>query len=395
MKIFVSGIWDYTEGSLGAQALSDGLLTEVRKTFPNAQIYCPKQVFSKYFPEKILHNKLLTKLFKKQITAYFKSLYKRIAAENVKLIASANLVIISGDGIVTDIFPHSTLQLATEIELASDYGVRCISLNQSANFVRKGFVDYLFQRSFMRYPIQLREEDSFQFVKSMPNPHNVYIERGIDSAFLTKPLSQSEINYYDKELINPIYQAYGLSEKEYICISVRANRPKSQNINLKYWAEFFRHVQATAKKKLLYLSSANHLDKVNGIKLANAIDNLVIVNEFDDYGKYNYRVIERMIQKSAFSISDRYHQNVFSLLTNTPLISFEANTNKTQGLIDTMGYRGEILELPDEQNIVDLKRKFDFAWGNKDILDFSIVKKNIHEKNTYRQFLLNAQQTSI
>ena len=383
-------MWNYTEGSLGAQALSDGLLTEVRATFPDAQIYCPKQIFSRYLPEKILHSRLFTKFFKRHIFNYFKKLYIRIAVENVKHIASADLVIISGDGIVTDIFPHSTLQLATEIDIANDYNIKCLSLNQSANFVRGGFVDYLFQKSFMRYPVQLREEDSFKFVKSMPNPKNVHIERGIDSAFLTKPLGCSETNFYDKELIEPIYQAYNILEKEYICVSVRANRPKSQDINLEIWAEFFEYVQVSTKMKLLYLSSANHLDKINGIKISKIFSNLVVVNEFDDYGKYNYRVIERIIQKSAFSISDRYHQNVFSLLTNTPFIGFEANTSKTQGLIDTMGYKGEIFELPNKQNIDDLKSKFDVSWENKDTVDFNVVEKNILKKNTYKKFLLDA-----
>lgn len=74
----------------------------------------------------------------------------------------------------------------------------------------------------------------------------------------------------------------------------------------------------------------------------------------------------------------------------TPLIAFEANTIRTQGLINTMGYQGEIFPLPNNNNVELLCDKFDSAFYDLGEINFKAVKLNIKKKNTYRAFLRDA-----
>lgn len=42
-------------------------------------------------------------------------------------------------------------------------------------------------------------------------------------------------------------------------------------------------------------------------------------------------------------ITDRYHATIFDLLGRTPVVPIDANTFKTRGLIDLLGYPREVL----------------------------------------------------
>jgi polysaccharide pyruvyl transferase WcaK-like protein len=227
--------------------------------------------------------------------------------------------------------------------------------------------------------------ESYLRIKRYSNNDSI-VNLSIDSAFLTKNISKNESLHYKEFLLSNLFNKYDLKEDEFIIVGIRGNRPPGQTISIKHWAEFLQNVEKITSKKIVFVSTTMLLDYPIALKIKKIFNNLIVIDEILDYGKYNYRVIEYFISLSYLSISDRYHQNVFSLLMGTPLIAFEGNTSKTQGLIDTMGYEGEIYNLPDKNNIDRLLTSLSKDLENLNNINFNSVKKNIVEKNTYSEF---------
>jgi polysaccharide pyruvyl transferase WcaK-like protein len=384
-KIYISGIWNYTQTSLGGQALSDGIVNIVEENFTSSNIHLGNMISFFRGADRILNILCKYEILFKYIFKFYSYIYKKRYIHQVDKIKESDLLIINGDGVVADIFPKDSLQFAIEIKIALDNGIEFVSMNQSINVKNGSFVDYLVKKYFLQGNISLREVESYLRIKRYSNNDSI-VNLSIDSAFLTKNISKNESLHYKEFLLSNLFNKYDLKENEFIIVGIRGNRPPGQTISIKHWAEFLQNVEKITSKKIVFVSTTMLLDYPIALKIKKIFNNLIVIDEILDYGKYNYRVIEYFISLSYLSISDRYHQNVFSLLMGTPLIAFEGNTSKTQGLIDTMGYDGEIYNLPDKNNIDRLLTSLSKDLENLNNINFNSVKKNIVDKNTYSEF---------
>jgi polysaccharide pyruvyl transferase WcaK-like protein len=384
-KIYISGIWNYTQTSLGGQALSDGIVNIVEENFTSSNIHLGNMISFFRGADRILNILCKYEILFKYIFKFYSYIYKKRYIHQVDKIKESDLLIINGDGVVADIFPKDSLQFAIEIKIALDNGIEFVSMNQSINVKNGSFVDCLVKKYFLQGNISLREVESYLRIKRYSNNDSI-VNLSIDSAFLTKNISKNESLHYKEFLLSNLFNKYDLKEDEFIIVGIRGNRPPGQTISIKHWAEFLQNVEKITSKKIVFVSTTMLLDYPIALKIKKIFNNLIVIDEILDYGKYNYRVIEYFISLSYLSISDRYHQNVFSLLMGTPLIAFEGNTSKTQGLIDTMGYEGEIYNLPDKNNIDRLLTSLSKDLENLNNINFNSVKKNIVEKNTYSEF---------
>ncbi len=384
-KIYISGIWNYTQTSLGGQALSDGIVNIVEENFTSSNIHLGNMISFFRGADRILNILCKYEILFKYIFKFYFYIYKKRYIHQVDKIKESDLLIINGDGVVADIFPKDSLQFAIEIKIALDNGIEFVSMNQSINVKNGSFVDCLVKKYFLQGNISLREVESYLRIKRYSNNDSI-VNLSIDSAFLTKNISKNESLHYKEFLLSNLFNKYDLKEDEFIIVGIRGNRPPGQTISIKHWAEFLQNVEKITSKKIVFVSTTMLLDYPIALKIKKIFNNLIVIDEILDYGKYNYRVIEYFISLSYLSISDRYHQNVFSLLMGTPLIAFEGNTSKTQGLTDTMGYEGEIYNLPDKNNIDRLLTSLSKDLENLNNINFNSVKKNIVEKNTYSEF---------
>jgi polysaccharide pyruvyl transferase WcaK-like protein len=346
MAIVVSGLWDYRISSLGAQALSAGLRHKVEQTFPGQplQVLYNDDLFKGYGSVLGLVRRI--PLLYPPVFHLFYKLYRRLHAERVATIAAADLLVVSGDGVVADLFTPHTVMLAFDIRAAAEAGTRLVSLNQSINITRRSLAAYCVRHYFMTHPISVREAKSQALLGELFGRTDVPVH--IDAAFLVRPLDEHEDAGFARELAD-LKQRHGFDD--YVLVGIRGNRPATQVIDTDAWREVVRATAETFGRTVILASTTAEFDLPLARKIAAGCDDVLILPELIDWGRYNHRFFIYLLRQAYANVADRYHQNVFSALAGTPFLPVEGNTSKTSGLVALLGYDMPVLPLPTAANL--------------------------------------------
>ena len=388
MNIVVSGIWDFCISSLGAQALSDGLMIKLRRLYPGTDLqpFGPASLpLLRWFVSIVdKRPKLYDPWFFLIYLAYRLVNYKRIRA-----ISSADLLVISGDGLVADIFATSTVMFACEIRYALAHGIPTISLNQSVNITPRTLAHYCVTHWFMKAPLSVREVDSQrELSRYFPNRD---IPLAIDAAFLCPAPTDDELVRFGA-LSKAIRKDLGIDR--YILVGIRGNRPSNQAIDEDAWCSVLKMTaEAFPGHTILLASTCAEHDAPLARRLARRVENAVVAEVLMDWETYNYRFYQVLLRDSVACISDRYHQNVLSILNGIPFIPVAGNTSKTGGIRDLLGWPIPIQPIPTKDNLPGYQKALDQL-----LTDYPRLQKQLREKapptiqlhDRYQQILKNA-----
>ena len=385
MIITIAGIDDFVStNSLGIQAISDGLLCRLRDIFPDARFikHLKDYSISKSLWKEADNVEGCPHLYDEYFARFLDD-FKDNHPERVNDIKQSDQLIICGDGIIADIFPQWCLLLAAEAAVARENHVSFVTLDQSVNVSRNSFAGYAVKNIFLKAPMSVRELDSLRILREEFNKKSVNLS--IDTAFLVNPLSPSETSLYDQYL-DELKRKYRFDD--YLVFSVRGKRPFFQIIDPNAWAKVLEKLSMTFETPILFASSCPAEDFPLARDIQSRFDNFIIADEFLDYRKYNYRVLIHFLERAVANISDRYHQNVFSLLSNTPFIPVEGNTSKSRGLIEMIKYPFDILPVLTTDHLALYDEKIEELFSRyHDIKHFLKKDKQINTFDNYRSFL--------
>lgn len=385
MIITVAGIDNtVTTNSLGIQAVSDGLLTRLKNIFPDARIIrhlkdyrISKEIWSE--GDRVDQNPPLYRDYFYRFVKHFKERHP----ERVRNIQASDRLIICGDGIIADLFPQWCLVLAAEASIAMENGIPFVTLDQSVNVSRRSLAGFAVEHVFLKAPVSVRELDSIDVMKRTFQTENVHL--AIDTAFLVDPVSEVEKPLYDQYL-KTLKGQYGFSE--YLLFSARGKRPSHQPIDPEAWAVVLRRMAEIFDLPVVFASTCPAEDIAVAREIKKRFKPVILPEELLDSGKYDYRFFLHLSASSTANLSDRYHQNVFSLLSNTPFLPVEGNTSKSKGLIEMVQYPFEILPLI-TMNRIDsfLQALNNFSSRYQELQHFLIHQKQIRPFDRYREFL--------
>lgn len=385
MNIVVSGIWDFRISSLGAQALSDGLLLKLHTLYPDASIGTLGPTSLPLVRWLIRaadgHPSLYAACFQLIYLAY-----RFIKRNRNRTIGQADVLIISGDGLVADIFATSTVMFACEIRYAIEQDIPVISLNQSVNTTPGSLAHHCVTHWYMAAPLSVREIDSQrELSRFFPNRE---IPLAIDAAFLCPPPTSEESDRFHRAL-DSIKRELGINR--YVLVGIRANRPSDQHIDEDAWCAVLELVaEAFPEHAILLASTCAEYDIALARRLAQRVDSAVVAEQLIDWTTYNYRFFQVLLREAAACISDRYHQNVLAVLNGTPFIPVAGNTSKTGGIRDLVGWPIPIQDLPATDNLEGYREALTYLVHNypklKDYLKEE-APPAIAEHDRYREIL--------
>jgi polysaccharide pyruvyl transferase WcaK-like protein len=385
MVITVAGIDSFVStNNLGIQAISDGLLWRLKKIFPKARLI---RHLKNYRINRDIW-KMAEKVdgqperYEEYFSEFFKA-FKYSHPDRITDIVQSDQLIICGDGIIADIFPQWCLVLAAEAGVAIENGIPFVSLDQSVNTKSTSLAGYAVKNIFLKAPISVREPYSLQLLKEQFNAHKV--DLSIDTAFLVDPLSLEEIGLYSRWL-NELKRLYRFDD--FLVFSVRGKRPPSQPIDAKSWATVLSKLSQTFDVPILFASTCPMEDFPLAREIRSHFSGFIMPDELIDSGKYNYRFMVYLLKQAVMNISDRYHQNVFSLLSNTPFIPVEGNTNKSHSLIEMVKYPIGLLPILTHDHLGLYEEKIhELSLRYRLIKDFLENEKQIELFDNYEAFL--------
>ncbi|MCX7591853.1 MAG: polysaccharide pyruvyl transferase family protein [Kiritimatiellae bacterium] len=381
MSVVISGLWDRTISSLGAQALSDGMRAKLAALWPdkevvelrNENLFTGCSTLIRLFDGK--------KVFYPVLFTILGTVYQIRFLRRVRAIRKSELLIINGDGIVGDQFTYHTALLALDLRMALKSGVKCVSLNQSINVTRGSFAHYCVKRYFLQCPVSVREAESLHYLQEEFGRHDVVLS--LDSAFLVPPLDAKEISRYD-EALSSFRSRYGF--EEYVMVGVRANRPRWQIVDTRAWAEVIRAAAEIFQCSILLASSTPEYD----IPLARRLSKLsglgIVIEELMNWQKYDYRFFLYLVARALASVSDRYHQNVFAALVGTPFVPVEGNTTKTLGLQFLLPPGLRVLPVPSVSNLNSYHEALRLVWQNNQAIRAHLRDSVTKLKSTHDRY---------
>lgn len=359
MKIVVSGMWDFRISSLGAQALSEGLLLKMGDVYPDATIEAMEPAHLPFLRRLVMLVESRPALFHVWFDLVYHA-YRILNRQRIRNIAKADLFVVSGDGLVADIFVTSTVMFACEIRYAIERSIPVVSLNQSINTSNGSLAHYCVSHWFMGAPLSVREIDS-QHVLSRQFPARE-IPVAIDAAFLCPPPTEEELRRFGS-FLQRMKKRLGIDR--YILVGVRANRPSGQAIDEDAWCAVLESAKERFPERVMLLAStcAEH-DMPLARRLAQRVAGAVVAEELMDWTTYNYRFFQVLLQGAHACISDRYHQNVLAALNGTPFIPVAGNTSKTGGIRDLIAWPIPIQQLPTKDNLDGYREALDYLVGH-------------------------------
>lgn len=252
MKIVISGIDNYSStNSLGIQAMSDGIINKVGEIYPNAELILH---FKTLIPSKTEWRWLKFiegyPIFNKPTIAYLYGKFKRQQQDRVEEIKRADRLIVSGDGIIADIFTGWGLSLAFEMMVAIENNITCYFVNQSINVSAKSILGYVVSQFFPKCHISVREGISARLLNQLFGLEKTPIS--IDSAFFVAPLNNLEKEQF-AYLITQLKERYRFDN--YIIVGVRGKRPTDQSISVESWVEVIKELMLRfPSQKVVFVS---------------------------------------------------------------------------------------------------------------------------------------------
>jgi polysaccharide pyruvyl transferase WcaK-like protein len=379
MKIVLAGVDNYcSTNSLGIQAMSDGIRRRIGDIFPGAEIVTHLKTLTPsgkdwYWLKVVAGNPSFTK----PMLWYLYRKFKRNEPVRIEEIKKSDILIVSGDGIIADIFTGWGLTLAFEMMVAIENKVPCYFVNQSVNVTVKSILGYVVMNYFRKCKLSVREGISARLLADSFGIEGTPIS--VDSAFFVDSLTD-----FEEELFaswwSPLKKKYNFDD--YIVVGIRGKRPKDQPISAESWAKAIDEtMKKFPSKQIVFVSSCPKEDIVLAKQIQSVIPELIVIDELTDTEKYNYRFLMYVLNGASLTISDRYHQLILSLLVGTPVIPVEGNTSKTAGLFELIGTEVPLLPVLTPENSYRYNETIKYVSEN-----YSEIKKAMPERSHYSSF---------
>jgi polysaccharide pyruvyl transferase WcaK-like protein len=379
MKIVLAGVDNYySTNSLGIQAMSDGIRCRIGEIFPGAELLTHLKTLTPSGRDwnwlKVVNGH---PFLAKPMLWYLYRKFKINEPVRIEEIKKSDILIVSGDGIIADIFTGWGLTLAFEMMVAIENNVPCYFVNQSINVTTKSILGYVVMSYFRKCRVSVREGISARLLADSFGIEGTPIS--VDSAFFVDPLTG-----FEEELFaswwSPLKKKYNFDD--YIIVGVRGKRPKDQPISAESWAKAINEtMNKFPSKQIVFVSSCPKEDIVLAKQIQSIIPGLIVIDELADTEKYNYRFLMFLLRGSFLTISDRYHQLILSLLVGTPVIPIEGNTSKTAGLFELIGTDVPLLSVLTPENSCRYNDTIKYVSEN-----YSEIKKAMPELSYYRSF---------
>jgi polysaccharide pyruvyl transferase WcaK-like protein len=145
-------------------------------------------------------------------------------------------------------------------------------------------------------------------------------------------------------------------------IAVRGDR----EVDMKAWASLADTLKQRYNKEVLFISNCllndawvgNELQKQLGIKVLST--------------QYNYDEYLGIVSRLDAVISDRYHTNVFAIISGVPAIPIRGNTFKTDGFFELFEYPIPVLDLLNSSNLAEVVQHFDYLHTNYEAIKMEL-----------------------
>ena len=249
-----------------------------------------------------------------------------------RLLNWAQVVILNGDGNITDSYPHLAIRGLFNLALAKSLGSSVYSVNQTVP-VKNQTLCNLIRKVYNKIDgIIVREQISKQrLIEIGVKP--VIITVGADCAVL--------VDDFNERRAKKIVEKYNIVNGS-IGLILRGDMQP----DLKYWSSAVQNIRDRFDKPVVFLSSCEETDFEFARELKNNTG-VPFIEGLDDYS-----VFIPLLKHFSVIITQRYHPVYFSIISGVPFIPLLGNTFKTNGLLQHFDYPCPVLENPSLEELL-------------------------------------------
>lgn len=354
-KILICG--NYGATNLGDEAILDGILNNIQKTFKKAEV-----VVLSYNPSRTsqMHNVYATSLFPMGIRSLLKGIFKLEIAKTLKEIKRCNIFILGGGGLFTDeklfaIFLwgwHGILSIFFKKPLY----IYANSIGPLNTKIGRFITRYLFRKAQI---ITVRDENSAEIVKK--------IKIKVRPQITTDPALS--IHVKNKKSIQ---------EHPYVVINLRPWIKKVSDLE-KNIIDLINEITLKYKLEVILLPFQTKYNNDNNILskiFTQAVrKNMVKIADTND----EYQKAIDLIQNAEIFICMRLHGLIFALLTKTPFISLSYSP-KVRNFCKMIKMEKYCLDLS-SLKYKEFKSLFERVWKNREKIQQNLgIQREILKK---------------
>jgi polysaccharide pyruvyl transferase WcaK-like protein len=272
------------------------------------QSFVARNPISKYIDNRV-KKKMSKGIFDAINPLLFKNLYAHEFIENLK---TTDFVVFNGGGLLADHLEHFVPSNLLEIYLAKKLGKRVFAVNYSVSVENPSLKEITF--------FVLKQVD-YHLVRE-PFSKEYLIKNGIPETKIEVSPDCAFAADYKRNEKDGFKSGNEITGTGNVAILVRGDRKP----DFKMWEHLANHLTQVLHKKVWFLYRCKPHDKWVFKKLAKSCE----VSELDF--DYDHIGLVEILKQMEFSLTDRYHGVVFSLVAGIPVIPFSATTYKTNGL---------------------------------------------------------------
>lgn len=264
-----------------------------------------------------------------------KRLFERVVAhqygvEAIDRLKNADIAIFMAEGTMTGDHFLRGIRLLELPQLAHDFGVPVISLNQTIFAKQESFMPVAAKVLNRLDAVAVREPASIAYAQ-LHGIQNVFLYP--DSAFRTQPSSRPLA-----ELLEP------LPDHPLICVTSSASfSPAVVEGYLRTVLEFAKENNKQVCGLFWHADGYRHLSSLHGEVGGNP---LVALKPPVDY-----RDVSQVLSKAHAFVGGRYHTAIQSACVGTPFIAMPAESHKTEGLLKLLEYPYPVVPFEDTEKL--------------------------------------------
>lgn len=270
----------------------------------------------------------------------------------LQVIDRSFLVIHNGDGDIADLYANSTLRQLLELLVAKKLGAITVSVNQSVDVIDP-VLSVILRNVYSQLDlVVVREPISYRRLVELGVPEEKVLVAD-DAATTISPSPPSRIK--------AILRKEGIPTNT-VGIAVRGDR----KVDLNAWSSLVDTLQQRYHKQVLFISNCLLSDAWVGYELQKRQGIKVLSSQ------YNYNEYLGIVSRLDAVISDRYHTNVFAIMSSVPDIPIRGNTFKTDGLFELFQYPIPVLDYLSSSNLAEAIQHIDYLYTN-----YETIKANL------------------
>lgn len=240
------------------------------------------------------------------------------AHQLISKVKEADIVLFNGGGLICDKLSKYVPMPLFELYVAHRLGKKVLVANQTVSIEKQPTFNVV---SFVYRVVakhNVREALSKDVLNKLGVPsRNILVS--CDAAFASTPSSEEKI----KEIVKK-----ERIKKDQVAIVVRGDR----QVDMLQWGKTVHYIQKNLKKDVYFIHTNESHDK----KVADELIKKWNVKKLSHY--YNYPEVIGLLKHFSFVLTDRYHAAVFSILAETPVITFDTVTIKLKGMMEMINY---------------------------------------------------------